>query len=180
MSAVVGFDRAVASLKARLLSKLSWLNNAHGRAQRLTKIVDGKQFEYPAIYKNDGTYLSVNPDSLQGNFSFVLTDDPQEYLGAPNSIGRVKIPTSIVFWFNLAKIYPDPSDRNIEALKLEIIRLLNDGGIIDGGAFRLLKIFEQPENIYKGFSLREVDTQYLMHPFAGFRFEGELTVYPTC
>ena len=36
------------------------------------------------------------------------------------------------------------------------------------------------KNIYRGYSLSEIDNQYLMHPFAGLRFDGILEFDEIC
>ena len=41
-------------------------------------------------------------------------------------------------------------------------------------------IYELAENVYRGFTLDEIDNQFLMHPFGGFRFEGVLSVNQPC
>ena len=48
------------------------------------------------------------------------------------------------------------------------------------GRIEINRIYELAENIYRGFSLDEVDNQFLMAPYGGFRFEGIMEVTETC
>ena len=78
------------------------------------------------------------------------------------------------------KIYNDASTRNQEDLKRQILDVLNGGFLVRNGSYRINKVYELAENIYRGFSLDEIENQFLMHPFGGFRFEGELSIGETC
>jgi hypothetical protein len=41
-------------------------------------------------------------------------------------------------------------------------------------------VYERAENVFEGYSLDEVDNQFLMQPFAGLRITGELIVDEEC
>ena len=36
------------------------------------------------------------------------------------------------------------------------------------------------ENVFKGFSTDEIDNQYLMQPYCGFRFAGKIEIEEDC
>ena len=74
----------------------------------------------------------------------------------------------------------DANNRNRESVKQQIMRVLNGGFWLRVGSMRINRVYEKAENIFTGFTLDEIDNQFLMHPFAGFRFEGELEVDETC
>lgn len=42
------------------------------------------------------------------------------------------------------------------------------------------RIGERNENIYLGYSIREIDTQHLIYPHGGFVVEGEYTIGEEC
>ena len=91
-----------------------------------------------------------------------------------------KSPFSVIFWFDMRTITNDPNNRNREAVKQEIMRVLNGGFWLKSGSMQINKVYEKAENIFTGFTLDEIDNQFLMHPFAGFRFAGELGISETC
>lgn len=182
-------DAVIGKIQTALVNNLSWLDAAFGRAQRLTKILPtGKRIVTPNVYcggldgygKND--YIEVSPDSQIGNFSFFIVDDPQQLDWEPFAQMKQKAPFALIFWFDLRRVFGTDTNRNTEYLKAQILELLNGrtGWLLGNGTIRINKCYEQAQNIYRGFSLDEVDNQFLMHPYAGFRFEGELLVEMPC
>jgi hypothetical protein len=167
-------DKVVVEIQDALKAKLSWLNYSFGRIQRLVTVKDGANYFYPAVHIGDGEYVNVLPDQGLGNYSFFVVDDPQVLDFKANTANNVKLKCSIVFWFDLNSIFPNSKDRNTENLKAQILSVLLRDLRLKSGRFSVKQIFEQPENIYRGYSLKEVDSQYMMQPFGGIRFEGEL------
>ena len=66
------------------------------------------------------------------------------------------------------------NNRNILSLEAEVLRVLNGKFKISTGSLSINRIYHLAENIYREFTLSEIDNQFLMHPYAGFRLEGEL------
>lgn len=176
-------DAVIVKIQEGLLSKLSWLDVAFGRAERIVKQINGRNLYLPAIYSGDTTkpneYLELSPDSLIGNFSFFWMLDPQRFTPVSRISGVYKDPFALIFWFDLRRVYNSDSNRNIFALEEQVMKAL-DGTLIPGGAIHVEKIYHLAENIYKEFSLDEIDNQFLMHPYAGFRLEGELIYEEPC
>jgi hypothetical protein len=52
--------------------------------------------------------------------------------------------------------------------------------LLKSGTFTINRVYEKAENIFQGFTLAEVDNQYLMHPYCGWRFVGEIRVEDIC
>ena len=86
----------------------------------------------------------------------------------------------MIVWVNLESIFEGSEERNSEAVKAEILKVLTRETFLTSGRITVESIYEKAESIYEGFSLKEIDSQFLMQPFAGFRFEGELTFFETC
>lgn len=170
------FDRVIGQIQDTLKANLSWLDYAFGKCQRLVTVKDGANVFYPGVHIGDGDYISVLPDQMLGNLSFVVLDDPQTVNFMPHEANNIKVKYAIVFWFDLGKVFPNVSDRNLEALKAQILEVLTRKMFLNFGRINVKQIFEQSENVYKGYSLKEVDTQYMMQPFGGLRFEGEMTL----
>lgn len=173
-------DRVIGDIQKGLVDNIGWLDRAFGRAERLVKIIGGKKHFTPNVYAGDNEYIPVAPDSKIGNFSFFWIDDPQSVVWIPNQQGDIKAPFALIFWFDLRRVYNTADNRNKEALKAEILRILNGGFWLKNGRITVNRIYDLAENIYRGFSLDEVDNQFLMHPFGGFRFEGILEIEEPC
>ena len=180
-------DAIIGEIQTGLAQNLSWLDYAFGRAQRVTRELEGKRIVTPNVYcgdwdgrgKND--YLEVSPDSKIGNFCFFEIEDPQT-IDAGSWAREVKAPFALIFWFDLTRVYGEAANRNTEWLKAQILRILagREGWHLKEGRVVVNRIYERAENIYKGYTLSEIDNQYLMHPYAGFRFEGLLEYAELC
>lgn len=183
----VMLDAVLAQVQQGLKENLPWLDVAFGRSQRLQKIVKGKKIICPNVYcggwrgHGENDYIEVSPDSLIGNFSFFEIEEPQ-VLEPATWARTIKAPFGLVFWFDLRKVYGEEANRNTEYLKAQILNVVNgrSGWHLKHGRIVLNKCYERAENIYRGYNLSEIDNQFLMHPFAGFRFDGVLEFDELC
>lgn len=184
----VMLDEAIGEIQTALANGLPWLDAAFGRAQKLAKEINGRRLFTPNVYSGGlqargvNDYVEVSPDAYKGNFCFFVVDDPQTIEWEPNVRMEQRAPFSIIFWFDTRTIFKSETNRNTEFLKAQILEILNgrSGWLMQNGSIKINKIYEQAANIYRGFSLDECDNQFLMHPFAGFRFEGEIKVKTPC
>ncbi len=171
-------DAVIGYIAEGLSNECDWLDYIFGKAERLVKVVKGKKVFTPNFYAGFNEYIQLLPDDIAGNYCFFTLDDSQDI--DLNRSGRqvvYKTPFSIVFWFDLRRVAND--FRDIESLKMEILTVLNTIPV-KFGAFTINRIYEKAENVWEGFTVDESDNQCMMHPFAGLRFEGELTVKTFC
>ena len=183
----VMLDRVLGEIQEGLFNNLTWLDGAFGRSQRLTKMVQGKKVVTPNVYcggwngHGPNDYIEVSPDSKIGNFSFFEIEDPQTIDSGPWA-RQIKAPFGLIVWFDLTRVYNSRTNRNTEKLKADILHLLNgrNGWHMKSGRITINKIYEKVENIYRGYTLSEIDNQFFMHPFAGFRFDGQLEYDELC
>lgn len=183
----VMLDRIIGEIQTGLVENIPWLNVAFGRAQRLSKMMEGKRIVTPNVFcggwngHGENDYIEVSPDSKIGNFSFFEIDDPQTIDAGPWA-REIKAPFGLIVWFDLTRVYGVASNRDTERLKAQILHVLNgrDGWHLTDGRITINRIYEKAENIYRGYTLSEIDNQFLMHPFAGFRFDGILEFSELC
>jgi len=176
----VFIDKVIAQVQDSLISELSWLDHAFGQSQRLVKRKGSKEYQYPAAHVGKGKYESLLPDNRFQNFSFFIIEDPQTVEFNPNSFNDVKVDYSLVFWLKLDSIFSESEDRDKEAVKVEILRVLTRKLRLTSGRLSVTEIYENAENLYREYSIREVNSQFLMQPYVGFRFTGELTLVEPC
>ena len=176
----VMIDRALAYIQDELIKKIGWLDYAFGRAQRLVTQREHKNYYYPGVYIGKNEYLNVLPGQGLGNRTFFVTDDPQTIEFNPRGYNVIKSPVSLILWYDLSDIYPDGKERNTEEIKRQILRVLTNITMPDGTRIDWAKIYEQAENIFRGYSLLEIDTQYLMQPYSGVRIDGYLIFREEC
>ena len=183
----VMLDRVIGDIQQGLVDNISWLNAAFGRSQRLTKMMNGKKIVTPNVYcggwngHGENDYIETSPDSKIGNFAFFEIEDPQIIDAGPWA-RQIKAPFGLIVWFDLTRVYNTATNRNTEKLKAKILHVLNGraGWHLSGGRIIINRIYERPENIYRGYTLSEIDNQFLMHPYAGFRFDGILEYDELC
>ena len=189
-------DKILQDLQRSLMNKLQWLDYAFGKAYKLVEHrPGGDKFVYPAVYNGNGEYISMLPNDNLGNFSWFDIYDPQKITPVVQALPQYTFSGAIIFWYNLESVYEDKSVLHTEEIKEEIIRALTSPGIISTtGKLVVSNIFEQFENIYKGFSLekiynnftyqgegiQDIDKQFLMYPYAGIRIEFTLTTRELC
>lgn len=177
-------DAVIRNIQEGLKENLSWLDAAFGRAERIVKQIDGKNLYLPAVFTGDAhnpnEYIELSPDSQIGNFCFFWLLDPQRITWRPKTPGTIHSPFALIFWVDLRRVYDERDNRNIMSLEAEVLRMLNGGFRMPLGSIRIDKIYHLAEDIYREFTLSEVDNQFLMHPYAGFRLEGELIYEEPC
>lgn len=182
----VGLDRVLGEIQQGLIANLPWLDAAFGRAQRLVRNTpSGRRITTPNVYAGTkgkvNDYIEVSPDAEIGNFSFFAIEEPQDILPGVGQ-REFRIPFGLIVWFDCRRAFNSATNRNIEALKLDVLRVLSGrtGFALAQGHIEVTRIYEQAMNIYRGFSLDEVDNQFLMHPYGGFRIEGYLYFLEEC
>ena len=180
-------DAVIGNIQQGLVDNINWLDAAFGRAQRLMKMQSEKRIITPNVFcggwrgHGENDYIEVSPDSKIGNFAFFEVDDPQTIDAGPFA-RELTAPFALIVWFDLTRIYDTITNRNTEKLKSDILWVLNgrSGWHLPQGRVTINRIYERAENIYKGYTLSEIDNQFLMHPYGGFRFEGVLEYEEFC
>jgi len=173
-------DKVIVQVQDVLKNNLAWLDYSFGQCQKLVTTKDKKDYFYPGVHIRSGKYENVFPNAKLGNYSFFMIEDPQNIDFRPHTTNNVRLKYSIVFWLNLDKIFGKQVDRNKEAIKAEISKVLTRKTFLTFGRIDIRQIHEQAENIYKGYSIKEIDSQFLMQPYCGFRFEGEMLFNEDC
>lgn len=173
-------DLAIGEMQDGLVSALPWLDVAFGKAERLVKERNGRRYYTPNIHRDGNEYVSLLPDSGIGNFCFFWIDDPQEITAEPGQRAAFSVQCSVIFWMDMRTIGNYAGYRNKEEVKSQILHALNGGFGMRYGNYSVTRCHELAENIYRGFTLDEVDNQFLMQPFCGFRFDGTLTYKQPC
>lgn len=168
---------------SHLLEELPWLDGAFGLAQRIEREVNGKRHVAPGYYQADSAhpndYLELLPDRKLGNYCFFWPLDPEKYEYVPRRPGIVHSPIALILWFHMRDVFDSSSIRDVESIKLEVLRALRSLYLANGRMF-FNKIYSHGPNIFREFTLDEVDAQVLLHPYAGLRFEGEIVYDEPC
>lgn len=170
------FDRAINAIEEELSDRVAWLNKIFGNAERLIKQIDGVRYYTPNWYNSDNDYTLLAPDSRLGNFAFFVLDEPIDLDFMQADRATCTTPFSLIVWGDMRTI---AADRDKELAKQDILQALATMRIREG-RFTINRIYEKAENVFEGFTFDEIENQFLMHPFAGWRFEGEMTIKTDC
>lgn len=166
-------DKSIQDLQDSIASNILWLTHIFGKAQLLVRERDKKKYYYPGLYLETERYIDLTPTNEYGNFCFFFLEDSQTVSFEKNRFNVINSKLSIIFWFNIDSIN-SVFNRNIEQIKKEILSTLTRNTTVKDGRFSVNQISEQAKNIYKEFDLQEIDTQFLMQPYAGLRIDGDL------
>ena len=173
------FDKVIGYVQTGLANNLSWLNYAFGKAERLVKNINGKRYYTPNLYIGKNEYELIEPDSNIGNYCFFTLDEPQQVSYEVGDRTYLKCPFSLIVWVDMRTIETD-DERNTESVKQDILRTLNGKLWLKEGHITINRIWEKAENVFKGFTLDEIDNQFLMQPYCGWRIEGEMECFTEC
>lgn len=172
------FDRPIQGLQDAL-GRLSWLDHVFGRCERLVKDVDGRRVYTPNVYYEGEEYLLLTPDNRElGNYCFFVMEDPQTVTMSLGERARLRTPYSLIVWVDMRTV-EGGDERNTEAVKEALLSAVRSAWL-RSGAVSVERVYERAENVFQGFSIDEVDSQFLMAPFAGWRLTGELWVDEEC
>lgn len=176
------FDKVIEEIQQSLKANLPWLDVAYGRSERLVKTINGRRYYTPNVYVGRGEYDSLLPDDRRGCYSFFVMSEPQQVKQQVQTEVRIKAPFSLIVWADMRsveRVMHLPDERNTEYIKEAVLSVLNTT-LTRRGSFDVQAIYERAENVFQGFTLEEVDNQFLMSPFAGFRLVGEMIVTNDC
>ena len=173
------FDLAVSFIQDSLAKELAWLDHILPCAERLVKHINGKRIYTPNIYVGANEYEQILPDADGiGNYSFFVLSEPQETSHDVGGLVKVRCTFSLIVSLDIRTV--DVEDiRDRESVKLAILRALKRTWMRHG-SFTVSEIYERAENVFKGFSTDEIDNQYLMQPYCGFRFAGKIEIEEDC
>ncbi len=178
----VGVDKAIQEIQVLLANNLLWLDRSFGRANTGSKKVQGRDFYYPEVYDGSAEYLDVSPNDNLIAQSFFIVDDPEKINSfiPYQTTGLFQFNVSIIFWYNLDEVKRSQSysynHRFTEELKKQILEVL----MLNQSNFIPDSMSESVEEIYKGYSIDNVASQTLKHPFAGLRINGILSFEDEC
>lgn len=174
------FDRPIQDLQKSIARRLLFMDHVFGRCERLAKVIDGRTVYSPNVYKGKDEYILLTPDNTDlGNYSFFVAEEPETMVSAFGISGRIKAPFSLVVWVDLRTI-EEKDARNVYELELKVLDAIASPGVLRHGGLEVSRVYHRAENVFTGFTMDEVDNQFMMSPFAGLRIELELWVDEDC
>lgn len=163
-ASTTAIDLCISNIQTGLAS-LTWLTKSFGRAYAFRDEQLGGFL--PKVYLNSGEYLNVLPNDFLGFQSFFALKGSEKYIEYSAGTTNVKeCRLSIIFWGKLSseaygdRIYTQNLMQQVIA-KLKVnkhVRTIEETWD------------ERASDVFEGYDLSE-STQYLMHPYGGFRID---------
>lgn len=174
------FDRQIQDLQRVLAEKCLFLNHVFGRCERLVKVVDGRRYYTPNVYKGGDEYILLTPDQRElGNYCFFVREDPEQVVSSMGAYNRLREPFSLIAWVDMRTV-EDSDERDVYGLEMKIKDAIGSVGALRRGGIEVQRVFHRAENVFEGFTLDEVDNQFLMSPYYGIRIQFELWTDEDC
>ena len=186
------FEAVVQQMQVALGDGLTWLDHVFGKAERVEqniselrqyyqKHMHDEPFYTPAVYVGGGKYERIVPDKQDwGNYAFFYMERRQD-LGDQTRVMpyfRLNGEVNLVVWGDSRTIERE-DDRNIESIKSEILQVLG-GMMIKDAVVRWTEVYENSEEVWREYSIREAVGKLTLHPYFAFRFVGEIECYSGC
>jgi hypothetical protein len=172
-------DAVLLEISIELKKKLTWLDSCYTAAQKLQNTQDSKKINYPAVFTGGTEYLNLLPDGHLGNYSFFRMNDPEEIEYYARNVNKITAEFDLIIWFNLKKVYPIDTGRNIEHVKSEVLKAFREI-TITRGTYQLEQIYKDAKNIFSTYSIDETQEQFMMHPYGALMIRGKLIYKEDC
>lgn len=158
----------------QVFQPVEWLEYAFGRTWAAYRIKERKgTIIYPNVYVGNGEYESMLPNDRYKSYCYFIPRDGlrrHQYTAIPKtSRNSFKSALDIAFYFNLKKINPTANYVHTENLLLDVLQALRSVN-----NYSVDEIFYEPRNVFEGYTIDFVETQYLSYPYGGFRISGTL------
>ncbi len=184
-----GIDFVVKGLQLQFDTNLDWLDKSFARAVIRTEERENQgEYVFPAMFVQNGyDYLNMLELDNFDSYSFFVARDPETVTDYEeeqrNNYSRR---LSCIFWMNLQRVDDSRQDDFLEELKIEIRKSImaarydfnSNGGEVLG--VEVLAIYDEPKNIFEGFSLNVTDTQFLYYPYRGLRIDLNCSYIENC
>jgi hypothetical protein len=163
------------------LAGLPWVEVAYGLASTgISENIDGTTALEPEAYIGNGKYQILTPNNFIHSHLFFKQESPERPVDyQPFQINQYEADLSIIFLFNLEKIKKTLQvifeHRFIEELKNEVLGILQYHP-----NFIIRYIYDDPREVFNGYTYDHLERQTFKHPEAGFKIEGRITFTETC
>lgn len=186
------FEAVIQQMQVALGGGLTWLDHVFGKAERVEhniselrqyyqKHMHDEPFFTPAFYVGGGKYERIVPDKQDwGNYAFFYMERRQD-LGDQTRVMpyfRLKGEVNLIIWGDSRTIERE-DDRNIESIKSDILQVLG-GMMLKDAVVRWTEVYENSEEVWREYSIRETIGKFAMHPYFCFRFVGEIECESGC
>lgn len=164
------------------IATIPWIEASFGRAWKVSRMNEMKKPEYyPEVWQGaDKDLLNVMENDNLAAHSFWYVADPANVQDWNNGLySRIERTVHLIVLFNLKRIDPNLTYRFTEELKRDILDKLRTTRL-SSATLTINRVFEDPNQVFNGFTIKETENQTFVHPWGGFRFECLLNYTESC
>lgn len=165
-----GIDGAIHSLQSMLASRYDWMSVFH-RAYPFVEwnAKQTKGLKVPKVWLGEYEYMNILPnDFLVGQAFFFVADDEKVSEVDPQFGADFNTEISLIVWVNTSAIPDHTTGPSIAWLKKGIVDLMANQKNVQ----KVVSMTDQDaESVFEDWSIDDVDTQYLMLPYAGLKID---------
>lgn len=170
-------ERLFNDVQQALIDGLDWLDLAYGKAERIIQRTQRNERTYiPAWYLDGMDYENLLPDDRKGNYAFFTVEDNMSVEAAQGRPARISGQCSLIVWLDQRTMTNEWGKEYARNSVISILTALNT----DSGHLQVQSVFERAESVFSGFTLDEVENQYLTYPYCGFRFVCQYSIRQDC
>ena len=179
-----GVDDRIQSIQALMTSSLSWLNKSFGLSDRIVKMVNDKPYIFPATFEsNVKDPIPLMPGDVWGAYCFWIKDGEAKFELKDNFPPRVAMTVynvSCLFYMDIKKIDNVHTYKETKSKLIEDIFHFFENVHINGQLVPLKFIEDDITEVFKGFTIDQIDNKWKMYPKWACRMDFELTLWGDC
>lgn len=173
----IGIDLIVDALQRKLDDEFNWLEKSFGRAIKAgTTDDEGNEKEYPAMFIEDGKDLTnmLKIDNYDA-YSFFYAEDEEELIEDDEYnqwiANRLQRTLHLIVWLDLKRVDPAQVENYTEQVKQDIWKAIGETLYPCDTSAEIVAVFDEPDNIFEDFTFDFVQSQNMLYPKVGLRFE---------
>jgi hypothetical protein len=176
-----GLDSKVQDIQILMHTSLSWLDKSFGLADRIVEMRDEKSYIFPATFEsNTKDPIPLTPSDAWNSFSFWVKSGDTEFDKINPQDPLITCPVSCIFYLDIHKIDPSASYKETKSKLIEDIfhffNTVHFNGILTAKKF----IEDDLTEVYKGFTIDQLDNKFKMYPKWTCRMDFELSYRDDC
>jgi hypothetical protein len=180
LTGLKGIDKRIETIAGHM-TDLTWLNYSFGLSERDVSIKDGKENIIPTIYQNLNSKdpLSLMPSDLYDAFSFWVKEPEGIFR---EEATRLRYKVSCIFFCDLKQIAPDDNYKVTKTrIRQDILRFFRIHENAGFGQLNILSIIDDDiTQVYKGFTVSQIDNKYRMLPKYAIRVNFDYSFLHEC
>lgn len=176
-----GIDKRLQDISSHMTA-LTWLTYAFGLADRSVELRDGDAYIYPACYvSNTQDPINVMPSDNYKAFCF-WTKEPEGKFDYNKGPARMYYDVSCIFYVNLERVDATANYKETKTkIRQDILTFFNREINKGVGVLRLKSIIDDDiTEVYKDFSVDQIDNRFRMLPKYACRLDFELSFIQDC